>query len=359
MALALALGRRGLGNTWPNPSVGAVLVRPQEGQPVIVGRGWTQPGGRPHAEIEALRRAGAAARGATLYVTLEPCSHHGKTPPCADAIVAAGVTRVVSALEDLNPEVAGQGHGRLRAAGIAVEVGLGAEQARRDHAGHLRRMRDGRPHVTLKLAVSADHKAGLAGRRPAAITGEPARARVHRLRAMNDAILVGIGTVLADDPQLTCRLPGMEARSPVRVVLDARLRLPPGSALATSARATPVWVVAAPGAPAEAERALREFGVEVLRAPAQAGRLDLAAVLRMLAGRGITRLMVEGGPTAAAAFVAADLVDAAALFRSPKTIGPDGVDALEGMRIEAMTARLTALGREPVGEDSVEFFERA
>jgi diaminohydroxyphosphoribosylaminopyrimidine deaminase/5-amino-6-(5-phosphoribosylamino)uracil reductase len=359
MALALALGRRGLGNTWPNPSVGAVLVRPDDGQPVIVGRGWTQPGGRPHAEIEALRRAGAAARGATLYVTLEPCSHHGKTPPCADAIVAAGIARVVSALEDPNPEVAGQGHGRLRAAGIAIEVGLGTEQARRDHAGHLRRMRDGRPHVTLKLAVSADHKAGLAGRRPAAITGEAARARVHRLRAMNDAILVGIGTVLADDPQLTCRLPGMEARSPVRVVLDARLRLPPGSALATSARATPVWVVAALDAPAEAERALRELGVDVLRAPAQVGRLDLAAVLRMLAGRGITRLMVEGGPTVAAAFVAADLVDAAALFRSCKTIGPDGVDALEGMRIEAMTARLTTLGREPVGEDSVEFFERA
>jgi diaminohydroxyphosphoribosylaminopyrimidine deaminase/5-amino-6-(5-phosphoribosylamino)uracil reductase len=359
MTLALALGRRGLGNTWPNPAVGAVLVRPEDGQPVIVGRGWTQPGGRPHAEIEALRRAGAAGRGATLYVTLEPCSHHGKTPPCADAIVAAGIARVVSALEDPNPEVAGQGHGRLRAAGIAVDVGLGAEQARRDHAGHLRRMRDGRPHVTLKLAVSADHKAGLAGRRPAAITGEPARARVHRLRAMNDAILVGIGTVLADDPQLTCRLPGMEALSPVRVVLDARLRLPPDRAVATSARATPVWVVAALDAPAEAERALRELGVDVLRAAAQAGRLDLAAVLRMLAGRGITRLMVEGGPTVAAAFVAADLVDAAALFRSPKTIGPDGVDALEGMRLETMTARLKALGREPVGEDSVEFFERA
>jgi diaminohydroxyphosphoribosylaminopyrimidine deaminase/5-amino-6-(5-phosphoribosylamino)uracil reductase len=359
MALALALGRRGLGSTWPNPAVGAVLVRPDDGQPVIVGRGWTQPGGRPHAETEALRRAGAAARGATLYVTLEPCSHHGKTPPCADAIVAAGIARVVSALEDPNPEVAGQGHGRLRAAGIVVDVGLGAEAARRDHAGHLRRMRDGRPHVTLKLAVSADHKAGLAGRRPAAITGEASRARVHRLRAMNDAILVGIGTVLADDPQLTCRLPGMEARSPVRVVLDARLRLPVGSASVTSARVTPVWVVAAPDAPAEAERALRELGVEVLRAPAQAGRLDLAAVLELLAGRGITRLMVEGGPTVAAAFVTADLVDAAALFRSPKTIGPDGVDALEGMRIDAMTARLKALGGEPVGEDSVEFFERA
>ena len=156
MSLALALGRRGLGNTWPNPAVGAVIVREEGAEPVIVGRGWTQPGGRPHAEVEALRRAGAAARGATLYVTLEPCSHHGKTPPCVDAIIAAGIARVVSALEDPNPEVAGAGHARLRAAGIAVEVGLGAEEARRAHAGHIRRMRDGRPHVTLKLAVSAD-----------------------------------------------------------------------------------------------------------------------------------------------------------------------------------------------------------
>src|SRR6201987_2258696 len=217
MALGLALGRRGLGNTWPNPAVGAVIVRNESEGPVVVGRAWTQPGGRPHAEIEALRRAGAAARGATMYVTLEPCSHYGKSPPCADAIVAAGIARVVAALEDPNPEVAGAGHARLRAAGIAVEVGLGSQEARRAHAGHIRRIRDGRPHVTLKLAVSADGKAGAAGRRPAAITGEAARARVHRMRAMNDAILIGIGTARADDPQLTCRLPGLEARSPVRV----------------------------------------------------------------------------------------------------------------------------------------------
>src|ERR1700704_647438 len=219
-------------------------------------------GGGPHAEVEALRRAGDAARGATLYVTLEPCSHHGKTPPCVDAIMAAGIARVVSALEDPNPKIAGEGHARLRAQGVTVDVGLGAEEALRAQAGHFRRVRDGRPHVTLKLAVSADGKAGLPGRRPAAITGEAARARVHLMRAMNDAVLTGIGTVLADDPQLNCRLPGMEARSPVRVVLDSRLRLPPGSALATSARATPVWVVAVPDAPAEAERGLREFGVE-------------------------------------------------------------------------------------------------
>src|SRR3954468_12709652 len=181
IALALALGRRGQGRTWPNPAVGAVIVH----DGVIVGRGWTQAGGRPHAEVEALRRAGDATRGATMYVTLEPCSHHGKSPPCADAIIAAGIVRVVSALEDPNPEVAGQGHARLRAAGIAVEVGLGADEARRAHAGHLRRTGEHRPQVTLKLAMSADRKVGAAGRRPVEITGEAARARVHRIRAMN------------------------------------------------------------------------------------------------------------------------------------------------------------------------------
>ena len=359
MSLALALGRRGLGNTWPNPAVGAVIVREENGAPVIVGRGWTQAGGRPHAEVEALARAGDAARGATMYVTLEPCSHHGKTPPCADAIIAAGIARVVSALEDPNPEVAGSGHARLAAAGVAVEVGLGADEARRAHAGHIRRMRDNRPHVTLKLAVSADGKIGAAGRRPTTITGAAARARVHRMRAMNDAILVGIGTVLADDPQLTCRLPGMERYSPVRIVLDTQLRLRSGSVLAKSARSVPVWVVTATGAAPVTARALAAHGVEVLEAPGRAGRLDLAAVLALLAARGITRLMVEGGATVAAAFVAADLVDAAALFRSSTVIGPDGIGALEGLPLDALTARMKLIGREPVGEDSVEFFARA
>ena len=243
IALALTLGRRGLGNTWPNPAVGAVVVRAGD-EPVILGRGWTQPGGRPHAETEALRRAGAAARGGTLYVTLEPCSHFGRTPPCFDAIIAAGIARVVSAIEDPNPQVAGRGHDRLRAAGIAVDVGVGAEEAQRAHAGHIRRVRDRRPHVLLKLALSADDKVALAGRRPVAITGAAARDLVHRMRAQHDAILIGIGTAIADDPELTCRLPGMAFRSPVRVVLDTNLRLPPGSRLARTARETPVWVVA-------------------------------------------------------------------------------------------------------------------
>jgi diaminohydroxyphosphoribosylaminopyrimidine deaminase/5-amino-6-(5-phosphoribosylamino)uracil reductase len=385
MSLALALGRRGLGNTWPNPAVGAVVVR-HDGEPVIVGRGWTQPHGRPHAETEALRRAGAAAQGATLYATLEPCSHQGKTPPCTDAIIAAGIARVVSAIEDPNA-LAGRGHALLRASGIAVDVGIGAAEARRAHAGHIRRVCDHRPHILLKLAVSADGKVGLAGRRPVPITGEAARARVHLMRAMNDAILIGIGTALADDPQLTCRLPGMAARSPVRVVLDPGLRLPVTGALVRSATETPVWVIAGEGAPTEAEAVLARRGVEVFRlpttfsgeaslqppaspvwgeAPQSASPrtyrgFDLLAVLHLLAERGITRLMVEGGPTVAAAFLTSDLIDEVALLRGPIAIGPGGIDALDGMPLAALAASptLRSLGVEAVGEDTIETFERA
>ncbi len=361
MALALALGRRGLGRTWPNPAVGAVIVRDDGGGPVVVGRGWTQPGGRPHAEVEALRRAGAAARGATMYVTLEPCSHYGKSPPCADAIIAAGIKRVVSALVDPNPEVAGAGHWRMAEAGIVVEVGLGADEARRAHAGHIRRVQDGRPHVTLKLAVSADGKAGFAGRRPAAITGEQARERVHLMRAMSDAVVTGIGTVLSDDPLLTCRLPGMAERSPVRVVLDSGLRLPIESKLVASARETPLWVVTAEGAPREREQALVAKGAEVMRVAEDGGRLDLGAVLKLLAGRGITRLMVETGPILAAAFLRAGYVDEAVVFRSPTTIGPEGIDALDGLPLSALTQSPTfkAAGNEIIGADVAETFERA
>lgn len=353
MTLALALGRRGLGRTWPNPAVGAVIVK----DGIIVGRGWTQPGGRPHAEVEALRRAGDAARGATLYVTLEPCSHFGKSPPCADAIVAAGVVRVVSALEDPNPEVAGNGHTRLRAAEIVVEVGVGAAQARRDHAGHIRRMRDSRPHVTLKLAISADGKVAASGRQPLPISGEAARERVHLMRAWSDAILIGIGTALADDPMLTCRLPGMAAASPVRVVLDSALRLPLGSRLVQSAREVPVWVIAGLEAPRAAAERLQAQGVDILRAEAANGRLDVAAVLKLLAARGITRLLVEGGPTVAAAFLAADLVDEAMLFVSPKLVGSDGIDAFNPSA-EIALLRLQQGEAEQIGPDRLEVYQR-
>jgi diaminohydroxyphosphoribosylaminopyrimidine deaminase / 5-amino-6-(5-phosphoribosylamino)uracil reductase len=356
MALALTLGRRGLGNAWPNPAVGALVVK----DGVVIGRGWTQPGGRPHAEVEALRRAGTAARGATLYATLEPCSHHGKTPPCVDAIVAAEIARVVSALEDPNPEIAGQGHARLKSQGIAVTTGVCVDEAKRAHTGHIRRVRDGRPHITLKLAVSADGKAGLAGRKPAAITSEPARERVQLMRAMNDAVLTGIGTVLADDPQLTCRLPGMEQRSPVRAVLDSALRMPVQSKLAASATRTLDWVFIDEKAKAEHEAELTAAGVEVLRVPGANGQLDLTAVLRALAGRGITRVMVEAGPILSAAFLQADLVDEAMLFSSPEPIGTDGIGGLEGLPLTVLTQspKLRLVGSEQVGADRLDTFER-
>ncbi len=354
MTLALLLGRRGLGNTWPNPAVGAVIVK----DGVILGRGWTQPGGRPHAEVEALRHAKKAARGATLYVTLEPCSHEGKSPPCADAVIKAGIKRVVSALEDPNPEVGGQGHARLRAGGIAVEVGLGAEEARRAHAGHITRISVGRPHVTLKLAISADGKVGAAGRKPVPITGETARNRVFRMRAESDAILVGIGTVLADNPQLTCRLPGMGARSPVRVVLDAELRVPLATAVVATAHDTPTWVFAARSASDIAQDILEQKGCRVFRVDDMEGRLDLDAVLKTLASEGISRLMVEGGPTVAASFVAAEKVDEAALIFSDKLVGDDGIAPLEDMPLEVLTERLRAYGSEALGADTLESYGR-
>jgi diaminohydroxyphosphoribosylaminopyrimidine deaminase / 5-amino-6-(5-phosphoribosylamino)uracil reductase len=353
MALALALGRRGLGCTWPNPAVGAVIVK----NDLIVGRGWTQPGGRPHAEVEALRRAGAGAHGATLYVTLEPCSHYGKSPPCADAVIAAGIFRVVSAMEDPNPEVAGSGHARLRAAGITVEVGVGAEEARHDHAGHIRRMRDGRPQVTLKLAVSADGKAGAAGRRPVAITGDAVQDRVHLMRAESDAIMVGVGTALADDPMLTCRLPGMEKNSPVRIVVDSSLRLPLASRLVRSARDVPVWVVTGNEAPRAAEKALADHGVTVLRADG-GRRPALAAILKLLAAHGITRLMVEGGPTLAESLIGTDLVDELFLFHSAKTVGVDGIDAFDPASLALLTQRLKKLASEAIGTDRRDWFSR-
>jgi diaminohydroxyphosphoribosylaminopyrimidine deaminase/5-amino-6-(5-phosphoribosylamino)uracil reductase len=359
MQLALALGRRGLGRTWPNPAVGAVVVK----DGVIVGRGWTQAGGRPHAEPVALAHAGEAARGATLYVTLEPCSHIGKSPPCTDAVIAAGIKRVVSAIEDPNPEVAGQGHTRLRAAGITVDIGLGAVEAARDHAGHFRRVRDKRPHVILKLAVSADDKIAAAGHKPVAVSGEPAKPPMHLLRAQCDAILVGIGTVRSDDPLLTCRLPGMEARSPVRLVLDRALRISGTSRLVQSARATPLWVLTSSLAEAAAAMRLGAAGAQVIRVAAASASqpgLDLLAVLQALAERGITRLLVEGGARVASSFVSADLVDEFRLLRGSQRIGADGVPALDGMPLTTITQSpgYRVRASESLDRDTLTIYER-
>lgn len=317
MRHALMLAARALGTTAPNPAVGCVLLR----DGVIVGRGWTQRGGRPHAEVMALAQSGAAARGATAFVTLEPCAHTGKTPPCATGLIEAGVARVVAALEDPDPRVSGQGFEMLRAAGMAVETGLLRDEAAVLNAGFLLRVTQNRPLVSLKLAVSADGKIARAPGGDQWITGPEARRFGHLLRAQTDAILVGIGTVLADDPDLTCRIPGLEDRSPVRVVLDSRLRLPHSSRLVATARQVPVVVFTT----ATGGDVLRDAGVDVVHvAPDSQGRPDPAAVLGLLAARGITRLLVEGGAEVEAAFMARGLADRLEIFRSPMAAGEGG-----------------------------------
>jgi diaminohydroxyphosphoribosylaminopyrimidine deaminase / 5-amino-6-(5-phosphoribosylamino)uracil reductase len=355
MAAALSLGRRNLGQTFPNPAVGALVVRQEEGGPVIVGRGFTARGGRPHAETEALKAAGEFARGATMYVTLEPCAHLSKTPPCADAIVKSGIARCVVALEDPNPEVMGKGMERMQTAGISVVAGIGADDARVVHAGHIRRIVSGRPHIILKLAVSADGKTGAAGRKPARISCEASMNEAHMLRATSDAILVGSGTVIADDPQLNCRLPGMSDRSPVRVVLDGKLQTPLDSKLVQTAKEIPLWLVTCKEAPAEAEKKLKAAGAVVIRVPSLNGRLDLQAAFLALGHCGITRALVEGGPMLSTALVQHDLVDEAIIVRSSKVLGPDAINALEGLPLEALSdsPKLKIIERRMAGVDSL------
>lgn len=326
MGAAIRLGRRNLGLTAPNPSVGALVVADGPDGPRLLGRGVTALGGRPHAEPQALAAAGAAARGATLYVTLEPCAHHGRTPPCAEAIVAAGIRRVVAALGDPDPRVAGHGFARLRAAGIEVVEGVCADEARDGLIGHLFRLRHGRPWVQLKLAVSADRRLGRRDEGRVAITGPFARARTHVMRAEADAVLIGIGTALVDDPDLTVRLPGLESASPLRVVLDTGARLPLTGRLAATARDVPVRVLVGERAEPERRRALAALGVEVVAVPEGLdGRIDPEAALSLLAAYGVGRLMIEGGAEIAAVLVERDLVDELVLFESDRVVGPEGV----------------------------------
>jgi diaminohydroxyphosphoribosylaminopyrimidine deaminase/5-amino-6-(5-phosphoribosylamino)uracil reductase len=359
MRLALALGRRHLGRTWPNPSVGAVLVTTVGDRPQLIAQGITAPGGRPHAERIALERAGSAARGATLYVSLEPCSHEGRTPPCAAAVAEAGIARVVSALEDPDPRVSGQGHALLRAAGVEVAIGMLAEEAGRAHRGHVMRITQGRPAVTLKLAQTPD---GYAARRLGPrllVTGDAVQARVHLMRARADAILVGVGTILADDPLLTVRLPGLEACSPVRVVLDSRLSTPTRSRVVEGAGTVPTWIVAGPEAPAEAELRLTGRGVEVLRVGADpSGRIRLDEALRRLAERGLTRLFCEGGPSLGEALAAADALDEVVIATGATPLGELGRPALGPALRAALRERLRATEDEEVGPDRLHLFER-
>jgi len=355
MRLALTLAARGLGNVWPNPAVGCVLVR----DGVIVGRGWTQPGGRPHAEVRALTQAGEAARGATAYVTLEPCAHHGKTPPCAEALVTAGVARVVTALTDPDPRVAGRGHAMLRAAGIAVTEGIEAEAARQLNLGFLTRVTEGRPMVTLKLALTLDARIATATGESRWITGPEARRRVHLMRARHDAVLVGAGTARADNPDLRVRDLGIE-RQPVRIVADSRLGHAPDSRLGRSAGDSPVWLLHGPQASAADCVAWAMRGAELIPCATDSmGRIDIADALARLGARGLTRVFCEGGGGLAASLVGAGLVDELAVFSAGRLIGADGTPGLGPLGVTQLGAAEWALVRaEKIGDDLMHLWRR-
>lgn len=329
MALALALGARGHGRVWPNPPVGCVIVK--DGR--IVGRGWTQPGGRPHGETVALAQAGEAARGATAYVTLEPCAHHGKTPPCAEALVRAGVARVVTAMEDPDPRVSGRGHAILMAAGIEVETGVLAEDARASHAGFLSRVERGRPWVSVKLAMSFDGRIATSTGESQWITGPKARRWVHAARARHDAVLVGGGTARADDPTLTVRGLGV-SHQPVRVVASRRLDLPLDGNLAKSAREVPLWLLHAEGAPGTAE--WNDLGARLLPVAEAEGGLDAPAMLTALGSAGLTRVFCEGGGALVAALLKADLVDELIGITAGLALGSDGRAGIGPLGLDAL-----------------------
>ena len=331
MALAIALGRRGLGQVWPNPAVGCVIVR--EGR--ILGRGWTQPGGRPHAETEALAQAGKAARGATAYVSLEPCAHHGRTPPCAEALIAAGVARVVSAMTDPDPRVAGAGHAMLERAGIAVETGLMEAEARAVNSGFLSRVTRGRPHLTLKLATSIDGRIATTSGESQWITGPAARRLVHGLRASHDAVMVGAGTMRADDPALTVRGLGVK-RQPVRIIASRFLDLPPGARLFDDIGVAPVWLCHGPGLGAERRAIWGGLGARLVEVPGEGRQLDPLAMLRALGTAGLTRVFCEGGGALAASLLGAGVVDELVTFTAGIGLGAEGQPGIGAMGVAAL-----------------------
>jgi diaminohydroxyphosphoribosylaminopyrimidine deaminase/5-amino-6-(5-phosphoribosylamino)uracil reductase len=344
MARALQLAERGLYTTMPNPRVGCVLVK----QGVVVGEGWHEYAGGPHAEIVALRAAGERARGATAYVTLEPCCHHGRTAPCSDALVAAGIARVVAAMEDPNPRVSAKGLRQLHSAGVEVASGLLAPQAERLNPGFVTRMRHGRPFVRCKLAMSLDGRTAMASGESQWITGAEAREDVQRLRARSSAIVTGIGTVLADDPSLTVRIPGAR-RQPLRVVLDPELRLSSEANLFRSEGE--ILVIAARDKPNVEQ--LRAGGAEVIVLPGAQGRIDLSATLSELARREVNELLVESGAVLAGAFMEAGLLDEIIVYMAPKLMGDGarGLFHLPGLKTMADAVDLELQDVRAVGRD--------
>lgn len=356
MRAALSLARRGLGETAPNPSVGCVIVRAGR----VVGRGRTAPGGRPHAETVALAMAGEAARGATACVTLEPCAHHGHTPPCAQALIEAGIARVVVGAGDPDPRVNGRGVAMLRAAGIEVIEDVCAAEAMTVNQGFFSVLGRGRPMVTLKLAATLDGRIATRTGESQWITGEDSRRAGHALRGSHDAVMVGVGTALADDPELTCRIEGFRATPLIRVIVDSHLRTRLDGRLARGAGRDPLWILHRDGADGARRDAFAELGARLFEIEAGEMGVDLVAGLRALGEAGITRLLVEGGGTLAAALLRDDLVDHIEWFTAPAIIGGDGVAAVGGFGLERLGgARRFALVRESMcGGDSRASYRR-
>ncbi|MGB8814009.1 MAG: bifunctional diaminohydroxyphosphoribosylaminopyrimidine deaminase/5-amino-6-(5-phosphoribosylamino)uracil reductase RibD [Paracoccaceae bacterium] len=351
MAHALALAARGLGRTWPNPAVGCIIVS----QNRIVGRGHTQAGGRPHAEVMALTQAAAAATGATAYVTLEPCAHHGHTPPCANALIAAGVARVVTALTDPDPRVSGKGHQMLRNAGIAVTENILSLEATTLNAGFLKRVTQGLPFVTLKLATTIDGRIATQSGESRWITGPAARRSTHAMRLTHDAVMVGSGTARADNPDLTARDLGAQ-HQPIRIVIDSRLSHSPQSRLGQTARQTPVWLCHTDAASDAARTAWLAAGAILIECPATPdGHVNLSQALHRLAEKGLTRILCEGGAQLAAALIRDDLADELAHFTAGALIGSEGTAAIGPLGLAALAdaPRLTRLSVTPIGADTL------
>jgi len=360
MAAALRLGRRNLGHTGTNPAVGALLVQRDSGGPRIVGRGWTAVGGAPHAETVALREAGNNSHGATAYVTLEPCAHQGRTPPCADALASSGIARLVTTMTDPDSRVAGRGLAILKAAAIEVTNGVLEEEAKIAHGGHIRRMTANRPWITLKLAISAD---GMIGRREGdrvLVSGPEATNFVQALRTEYDSILVGIGTVDADDPRLSSRSAISVASKAVRIVLDPQARISLGSNLVRSAADAPVWLIVSDSADSDRLARLQAAGVIIKQVGMGPTGLVLEEVFAGLAEDGRSRVLVEGGAKLAAGLVAGDMVDEAVFIRAPSVIGPEGVPALAGQSLSAVdrSPRYRLIDDASVGDDRLKRYVR-
>ncbi len=357
MHQALSIARRGVGNTWPNPSVGCVIVKGA----TIIGRGWTAQGGRPHAEAIALDRAGKEAKGAIAYVTLEPCCHHGKTPPCTDALIRAGIVRVVIGAIDPDKRVAGKGVEALKKAGIEVVTGVLEQEAEELNAGFFKRIKEGRPYITLKMATTLDGKIALSNKESRWITGEDARSFAHALRSRNNAIMVGSGTVAADDPELSCRLPGLEDRSPVRVIVDSNLKIPLSSKLVKTAQNIPLWIITLAKNKKEKNwNLLAEKGIKLIEVSDRKGRPKLTDAMEELGKLGINRLLVEGGSSLATSLLKENLVDEIIMIQAPKIIGNDGVAAIGDMGFSSLEkiTRFKIVSTQLIGEDTVKIMKK-